>query len=90
MRPAKSSTAIKSRWESAFLMKIGYKRTDISLGFAVTVITIKLDAGYAQKVSILGTWVNIKYQQRHLCIKVLEKDFSSPGKVLEFYPGEPV
>ena len=32
----------------------------------------------------------IKYQQRHLCIKVLEKDFSSPGKVLEFYPGEPV
>ena len=28
--------------------------------------------------------------QRHLCIKVLEKDFSSPGKVLEFYPGEPV
>ena len=39
-------------------------------------------------------WVNIKYQQRHLCIKVLEKDFSSPGKVLEkvleFYPGEPV
>ena len=56
----------------------------------MTVITIKLDAGYAQKVSILGTWVNIKYQQRHLCIKVLEKDFSSPGKVLEFYPGEPV
>ena len=49
----------------------------------MTVITIKLDAGYAQKVSILGTWVNIKYQQRHLCIKVLEKDVSSPGKVLE-------
>ena len=49
----------------------------------MTVITIKLDAGYAQKVSILGTWVNIKYQQCHLCIKVLEKDFSSPGKVLE-------
>ena len=22
--------------------------------------------------------------------QVLEKDFSSPGKVLEFYPGEPV
>ena len=30
---------IKSRWESAFLMKIGYKRTDINTGFAVTVIT---------------------------------------------------
>ena len=43
-------------------MKIGYKRTDINTGFAVTVITIKLDAGYAQ----------------------------SPGKVLEFHPGEPV
>ena len=26
----------------------------------------------------------------NLCIKVLEKDFSSPRKVLEFYPGEPV
>ena len=48
-------------------MKIGYKRTDINTGFAVTVITIKLDAGYAQKVSILGTWVNhlkgIKHRQ---------------------------
>ena len=30
-----------------------------------------------------STVKNIKYQQRHLCIKVLEKDFSSPGKVLE-------
>ena len=73
-------------------MKIGYKRTDINTGFAVTVITIKLDAGYAQKVVILGNMgesalvshlKNMKYQQCHLCIKVLEKDFSSPGKVLE-------
>ena len=39
-------------------MKIGYKRTDYCHGEAVTVITLKLDAGYAQKVSILGTWVN--------------------------------
>ena len=33
-------------------MKIRYNRTDINTGFAVTVITIKLDAGYAQKVSM--------------------------------------
>ena len=41
------------------------------------------DIGNMGESALVSHLKNMKYQQRHLCIKVLEKDFSSPGKVLE-------